>query len=76
MLADASYGKSGVRLVQVSRRADRDVLRDLTVAIRFEGVFTLGDKGRVRLRILTAARRDSGRPEAAGDAHTQTPVPA
>jgi urate oxidase len=40
MLADASYGKSGVRLVQVSRHGNRDVLRDLTVAIRFEGDYT------------------------------------
>ena len=37
MLADSAYGKSGVRLVQVARRGDRHDLRDLTVAIRFEG---------------------------------------
>lgn len=37
MLADTAYGKSGVRLVQVIRRGDRHDLRDLTVAIRFEG---------------------------------------
>ena len=37
MLADTSYGKSGVRLVRVTRRGDRHVLRDLTVAIKFEG---------------------------------------
>ncbi len=47
MLADTSYGKSGVRLVQVTRRGDRDVLRDLTVAVRFEGdylaSYTAGD---------------------------------
>ena len=37
MLADAAYGKSQVRLVQVPRRGDRHDLRDLTVAVRFEG---------------------------------------
>ena len=39
MLAEASYGKSGVRLVQVTRRSDRHVLRDLTIAVRFEGEY-------------------------------------
>lgn len=37
MLVDAAYGKSSVRLVRVSRHGDRHDLRDLTVAIRFEG---------------------------------------
>ena len=37
MLAQSAYGKSGVRLVQVARRGDRHDLRDLTVAIQFEG---------------------------------------
>lgn len=37
MLADTAYGKSGVRLVRVTRRGDRHDLRDLTIAIRFEG---------------------------------------
>lgn len=37
LLADSAYGKSGVRLVQVTRRGDRHDVRDLTVAIRFEG---------------------------------------
>ena len=37
MLADTAYGKSGIRLVQVTRNGDRHVLRDLTVAVRFEG---------------------------------------
>jgi len=37
MLAQSSYGKSRVRLVQVLRRSDRHDLRDLTVAVRFEG---------------------------------------
>ena len=37
MLAESAYGKSGVRLVKVSRRGDRHDLTDLTVAVRFEG---------------------------------------
>jgi urate oxidase len=37
MLTHTAYGKSEVRLVQVRRRGDRHQLRDLTVAIRFEG---------------------------------------
>jgi urate oxidase len=37
MLAQSAYGKSRVRLVQLTRRGDRHDLRDLTVAIRFEG---------------------------------------
>ncbi|MGQ0734624.1 MAG: factor-independent urate hydroxylase [Acidobacteriota bacterium] len=36
MLADSAYGKSRVRLVHVTR-GDRHSLRDLTIAIRFEG---------------------------------------
>jgi urate oxidase len=36
MLADSAYGKSRVRLVHVTR-GDRHTLRDLTIAIRFEG---------------------------------------
>jgi urate oxidase len=39
MLAQSSYGKSRVRLVQVLRHGDRDDLRDLTIAIRFDGSF-------------------------------------
>ena len=39
MLADTAYGKSGVRLVQVTRAGDRHALRDLTVAVRFEGEY-------------------------------------
>jgi urate oxidase len=39
MLAQSSYGKSRVRLVQLLRRGDRHDLRDLTVSIRFEGEF-------------------------------------
>jgi urate oxidase len=37
VLVDTAYGKSRVRLVQVTRQGSRHVLRDLTVAIRFEG---------------------------------------
>ena len=37
MLADAAYGKSKIRLVQVRRGSDRHTLSDLTIAIRFEG---------------------------------------
>lgn len=37
MLVEAAYGKSSVRLVRVTRHGDRHDLRDLTVAIRFDG---------------------------------------
>jgi urate oxidase len=37
MLVETAYGKSQVRLVKVTRRGDRHDLKDLTVAIRFEG---------------------------------------
>ena len=47
MLAESAYGKSSIRLVQVSRRGTQHSLRDLTVAIRFEGEYdasyTAGD---------------------------------
>ena len=47
MLADTAYGKSNVRLVQVTRPGDRHVLRDLTVSVKFEGdydaCYTQGD---------------------------------
>jgi urate oxidase len=39
MLAETAYGKSSVRLVKVTRRRDRHDLKDLTVAIRFEGEY-------------------------------------
>lgn len=38
-LAENSYGKQAVRLVAVRRHPDRHELRDVTVAIRFEGDF-------------------------------------
>jgi urate oxidase len=34
-----SYGKSGIRLVKITRRGGKHDLRDLTVAVRFEGEF-------------------------------------
>ena len=37
MLTHTAYGKSRIRLVQVGRHGDRHQLRDLTIAIRFEG---------------------------------------
>ena len=39
MLADNSYGKSGIRLVKILRRKGRHDFRDLTVAVRLEGDF-------------------------------------
>jgi urate oxidase len=39
-LTENNYGKQAVRLVTVRRRADRHDLKDVTVAIRFEGDFT------------------------------------
>ncbi|HEY4563836.1 MAG TPA: urate oxidase [Thermoanaerobaculia bacterium] len=38
-LAENAYGKQAVRLVTVRRHPDRHELRDVTVAIRFEGDF-------------------------------------
>jgi urate oxidase len=38
-LAENGYGKQAVRLVTVRRRPDRHELKDVTVAIRFEGDF-------------------------------------
>ena len=47
MLRDTAYGKSRVRLVQLTRRTDRHELCDLTIAIRFQGdydeSYTVGD---------------------------------
>ena len=51
MLAQSAYGKSRVRLVQVSRRPGHHDVRDLTLAIRFEGdydaAYTDGDNAAV-----------------------------
>jgi urate oxidase len=50
-LSHTSYGKSRIRLVQVSRPGDRHQLHDLTVAVRFEGdydtSYTAGDNSDV-----------------------------
>ena len=72
-----SYGKSRIRLVQVSRRGDRHDLRDLTVAIAFEGdydtSYTDGDNRDVlptdtmkNTVYALAARDGAGEPEAFG----------
>src|SRR5262245_39365322 len=37
MLTNTAYGKSRVRVVRVTRRADRHDLTDLTLAVRFHG---------------------------------------
>jgi urate oxidase len=51
MLGPNSYGKSGIRLVKVTRRPDRHDLKDVTVAVRLEGDFdkahTVGDNSAV-----------------------------
>ena len=51
MLRDTAYGKSRVRLVQLTRRTDRHELCDLTIAIRFQGdydeSYTVGDNSAV-----------------------------
>ena len=51
MLRDTAYGKSRVRLVQLTRRTDRHELCDLTIAIRFQGdydeSYTAGDNSAV-----------------------------
>jgi urate oxidase len=39
MLSQTAYGKSRIRLVQVRRHPDHHDVRDLTVAIRFEGEY-------------------------------------
>jgi urate oxidase len=51
MLTDNSYGKSGIRLVKVTRKPNRHELVDLTIAVRLEGEFAAahvsGDNARV-----------------------------
>jgi urate oxidase len=51
MLQATAYGKSRVRLVQLTRRVDRHELCDLTIAIRFAGdyddSYTAGDNSAV-----------------------------
>ncbi|HEY6065514.1 MAG TPA: urate oxidase [Thermoanaerobaculia bacterium] len=50
-LASNSYGKSGIRLVKLGRSGGRHDVKDLTVAVRFEGDFetahTAGDNSGV-----------------------------
>src|SRR5687768_15897958 len=76
-LSETSYGKSRIRLVQVSRRGDRHDLRDLTVAIGFEGAYdtsyTEGDNRDVlptdtmkNTVYALAARDGAAEPEAFG----------
>ena len=76
-LSNTSYGKSRVRLVQVSRRGDRHELRDLTVAVAFEGEYdtsyTEGDNRDVlptdtmkNTVYALAAREGAGEPEGFG----------
>ena len=76
-LTETSYGKSRIRLVQVTRRGDRHDLRDLTVAVAFEGdydtSYTDGDNRDVlptdtmkNTVYALAAREGAGEPEAFG----------
>ncbi len=76
-LSKTSYGKSRIRLVQVSRRGDRHDLHDLTVAVAFEGdydtSYTVGDNAHVlptdtmkNTVYALAAREGVGEPEAFG----------
>ena len=50
-LGENSYGKSRVRLLRVARQEGRHDIRELTVAIRFEGDFetahTKGDNRKI-----------------------------
>src|SRR5947209_9186831 len=50
-LAQNNYGKSGIRLVRVTREGKRHDLKDITVDIQFEGDFetvhTRGDNSKV-----------------------------
>ncbi len=39
MLGENHYGKSGIRLVKVTRQAGRHDVKDVTVAVRFQGQF-------------------------------------
>lgn len=77
MLTHTAYGKSQVRLVQVLRRSDRHDLRDLDVAIGFEGdyddSYTRGDNREVlptdtmkNTVYALAAQEPVGEPESFG----------
>jgi urate oxidase len=76
-LTHTAYGKSRIRLVRVTRHGDRHELRDLTVAIAFEGrydtSYTDGDNRDVlptdtmKNTVYALAARDGvGEPEAFG----------
>jgi urate oxidase len=76
-LTHTSYGKSRIRLVRVTRHGDRHELRDLTVAVAFEGrydtSYTDGDNRDVlptdtmKNTVYALAARDGvGEPEAFG----------
>src|SRR5438093_4627237 len=77
MLSHTAYGKSGIRLVKVTRRGDRHDLMDVTVAVRFEGdyddSYTAGDNTGVLATdtmkntvYALAARHDVSDPESFG----------
>ena len=77
MLRATAYGKSRVRLVQLTRRTDRHELCDLTIAIRFQGdydeSYTVGDNSAVlptdtmKNTVYALAARDGvSEPEAFG----------
>jgi urate oxidase len=77
MLADSAYGKSGIRLVKVTRRGGFHDIRDLTVAVRFQGdyveSYTEGDNTDVlptdtmkNTVYALAAAPDFGEPEPFG----------
>jgi urate oxidase len=77
MLAETAYGKSRVRLVKIARHGDRHDLKDLTVAVRFEGdyveSYTDGDNRGVlptdtmkNTVYALAATGEIGEPEAFG----------
>jgi urate oxidase len=76
-LSGTSYGKSRIRLVHVTRHGDRHQVRDLTVAVAFEGSYdtsyTEGDNSDVlptdtmKNTVYALAARDGvGEPEAFG----------
>jgi hypothetical protein len=82
-LSRTSYGKSRIRLVQVLRRGDRHEVRDLTVAIAFEGDYDTSytdgrqsrraadrhDEKHRGMRWRRATARASPRPSARSSAH-------
>lgn len=69
-LSNSRYGESGVRLMKITRRGDRHEVRELTVAIDFEGDFdaahVIGDSrsilpaGTVQNTVFALAGRHGG----------------